>query len=153
MVDKKLCVGCHTCELACSAWHENAFRPTLSRLRIECVPQTAVVTVRTCLQTACAKCRDICPEDAVVESTARVAQEDGGLAGPILVVDEGRCTGCGLCVDACPTGVIGLHPDSNKAYKCDLCAGDPQCLRSCQNPMVRAVWVKVDKPDVRVASR
>jgi len=26
----------------------------------------------------------------------------------VIYVDEERCTGCGLCVEACPTGAIRL---------------------------------------------
>lgn len=40
-----------------------------------------------------------------------------------VVVDEGRCNGCGLCVLVCPYGAIEVDALSRKASKCDLCAG------------------------------
>src|SRR3974377_1392006 len=88
MISKKKCTACHMCELACSAYHENAYRPTLARLRAGCKPTTAetkgctrlrLARVRpecnpttaepkafTCLQTGCAKCQEACPNDAIV---------------------------------------------------------------------------------------
>ena len=35
MINNKKCTGCHMCELACSAWHEGAFRPSVARLHVE----------------------------------------------------------------------------------------------------------------------
>jgi Fe-S-cluster-containing hydrogenase component 2 len=32
---------------------------------------------------------------------------------------------------ACPFGNITLSPDNHKAIKCELCDGDPQCVRFC----------------------
>ena len=151
MVDRKRCVGCHTCELACSAWQENVFRPTVSRLRVECVPLTAEITAFTCLQMACGKCREACPEGALVEEVVRVSVGGGIVEGPVLVVDKEKCSGCGLCIDVCPTRVIKLHPETGKAVKCDLCGGEPQCFYSCQNPLVRAVSVRVDRMDEELA--
>lgn len=34
----------------------------------------------------------------------------------IIVIDEGACTGCGLCVTACHEGAIGL--ENGKAGYC-----------------------------------
>ena len=35
-----------------------------------------------------------------------------------VVADQERCKGCGLCVEACPSGVLQLHPRevNNKGY-------------------------------------
>ena len=35
------------------------------------------------------------------------------------------------CVDACPFGVVALHPRTGLALICDLCAGDPICVKRC----------------------
>jgi len=62
-----------------------------------------------------------CPEDAVSRSP-----ETGA-----VVVDEGLCTACELCTEACPTGSIFIDRRSNVATKCDLCDGQPTCVEVC----------------------
>jgi carbon-monoxide dehydrogenase iron sulfur subunit len=156
MISSKKCTGCHMCELACSAQHEGAYRPSVARLFSEVNPTTGATKGHTCLQLGCAKCQKACPVDAIVtkEITLTIAgdfaaKEKVGetVKGYVLVVDEEKCTDCGECYDVCPTGVIHSHPDREVAFKCDLCDGDPQCIAFCQNPHVLAVDLKVDKAD------
>ena len=46
---------------------------------------------------------------------------------PCPVVDESKCTGCQLCLDACPFTPrrIIWHPGKGRAIKCDLCLDTP----------------------------
>lgn len=156
MISSKKCTGCHMCELACSAWHEGAYRPSVARLYSEVNPTTGKTKGHTCLQLGCAKCQKACPTGAIVtkEITLKIpgdfaAKEKIGdeVKGYVLVVEEELCTNCGECYDVCPTDTIHPHPDREVAFKCDLCDGDPQCIAFCQNPHVLAVDVKVDKAD------
>ncbi len=161
LISSRKCTGCHMCELACSAQHEGAYRPSVARLFSEVNPTSGATKGHSCLQTACAKCQDACPEDAIVtrEITVRVKGDFAGkekiggdtVKGYVLVVDEDRCTNCGDCYEACPYGVIREHPDREVAFKCDLCGGEPQCIAFCQNPHVLAVDLKVDKKDKELA--
>ena len=148
------------CELACSAYHEGEFRPSVARLYSECNPTTAAITVHTCLQTACAKCQDVCPKDAIVSKKIMVAPRSyfdcreklgDSVEGLVLVVDEQKCNDCGNCYDACPHDMIHRHPDRKVAFKCELCDGEPQCIAFCQNPHVLAIDLKVDKADTAPA--
>jgi carbon-monoxide dehydrogenase iron sulfur subunit len=130
MVSNKKCTGCHMCELACSAWHEGAYRPSVARLSIAVNPTTTVIKGRTCLQTACGKCAEACPEDAIEQHLIEVkAAGLDPVKGYVLKVNEEKCINCGACY----------------AYKCDLCDGTPQCVAFCQNPNVLAVGLKVSK--------
>jgi Fe-S-cluster-containing hydrogenase component 2 len=145
------------CELACSANHEGAYRPSVARLFSEVNPTTGTIKGHTCLQSGCAKCQQACPVDAIVTKriTVTVKGEFPGKAkigsdtveGFVLIVDEAKCTNCGDCYDVCPTGVIHPHPEKQVAFKCDLCDGEPQCIAFCQNPHVFAVDLKIDKMD------
>ncbi len=146
MVNNKKCTGCHMCELACSAWHEGVYRPSVARLAIEVNPSMARVRGRTCLQTACAKCEEVCPTGAIKREEILVKAEGlEPVAGWVLRVHEELCDDCGLCYEVCPQEVIREHPVRKVAFKCDLCDGDPQCVAFCQNPNVLAVDVRQSK--------
>jgi Fe-S-cluster-containing hydrogenase component 2 len=159
LISNKKCTGCHMCELACSAYHEGEYWPSVARLFAVVNPTTAAIKGHTCLQTACAKCQEACPNEAIVtrQITVRPEGEFAGkekigesVGGLVLVVDEDLCTNCGDCYEACPYDVIREHPTREVAFKCDLCDGEPQCIAFCQNPHVLAVDLKVDKMDKAV---
>jgi Fe-S-cluster-containing hydrogenase component 2 len=156
MISKKKCTACHMCELACSVYHEGAYRPSVARLRSECNPTTAEIKGFTCLQTGCSKCQEVCPRDAIETRVIELKlgavfdskdRFEGVTQGHVLIVNEDKCDNCGDCYDVCPYGVIHPHPERKVAYKCDLCDGDPQCITFCQNPHVYAVDLKLDKAD------
>ena len=50
----------------------------------------------------CGYC-NICPHGAIVMNPS---EEYGGL---MPYFDNGKCTGCGKCVEACPEDVISMH--------------------------------------------
>ena len=47
------------------------------------------------------------------------------------IVDPEKCTGCKICLQACPWEMISYDPDSRKATKCHLCQGKPKCVEAC----------------------
>ena len=55
-------------------------------------------------------CVDACPEEAITR------RSDG-----IVVMDYALCTGCQLCIAACPYGAIEFDTDKGIARKCNLC--------------------------------
>lgn len=64
---------------------------------------------------------NVCPVKAISrdESLARVT------------VDYDKCIGCRSCVAVCPFGAMSFNVIDRKVFKCDLCDGDPQCVRFC----------------------
>lgn len=48
-----------------------------------------------------------------------------------VIVDKGKCISCGGCIKACPGNMPYLHPGDNKAVICNLCQGDPECVKVC----------------------
>ncbi|MBD3390847.1 MAG: 4Fe-4S dicluster domain-containing protein [Chitinivibrionales bacterium] len=46
-------------------------------------------------------------------------------------VDMAKCTGCGVCVDACPLEAISL--ENGKAVVSDSCTGCGSCVDACPN--------------------
>jgi carbon-monoxide dehydrogenase iron sulfur subunit len=68
-----------------------------------------------------APCLVACPAGALSRSGTTAA----------ILVDPGKCIGCYACLDACPFGVVTLHPETGEILICDLCGGDPACVKRC----------------------
>jgi NAD-dependent dihydropyrimidine dehydrogenase PreA subunit len=49
----------------------------------------------------------------------------------IIHIDEDKCTGCGICVDACHEGAIGLVDGKARLLRDDYCDGLGDCLPAC----------------------
>lgn len=49
----------------------------------------------------------------------------------IIKIDEGLCIGCGLCVNTCQEGAIGLVDGKAKLLRDDYCDGLGNCLPVC----------------------
>ncbi len=56
----------------------------------------------------------------------------------MVYVDEARCTGCGLCADACPTGAISVV-DGVARVEQSLCRECEACLSACPNGALLAL--------------
>jgi len=120
-VEPSRCVGCKSCELACSFQQSGEFAPSRSRITNEIFADEAQFITVTCMQCDDPWCLKACPKAATVKS------DDTG----VVTVDETRCVGCRTCVSACPFGMIKYLPTTQKADKCDLCGGTPECVTFC----------------------
>lgn len=49
----------------------------------------------------------------------------------VIKIDEDRCSGCGLCVDACQEGAIALVNGKARLVRDDYCDGLGNCLPVC----------------------
>lgn len=118
--DPEKCVGCAVCEFACSKDNEKAFNPMKSRIRVVRMHPLVNLSV-TCRLCDPAPCVLACPRDALEQS------EQTG----VILVDDDKCDGCGWCIEACDYGAVVLHPELRKVRICDLCDGDPECVKWC----------------------
>lgn len=115
--DGTKCVGCGICELVCSAVKEKCYSPSKSRIKATRLgPIMTAITCRLCEE---APCVAACPEKALAQS-----EETG-----IVEVDQQKCTRCSWCLTACKFGAINIV--EGKLLICDLCQGDPQCVKIC----------------------
>ena len=57
----------------------------------------------------------------------------------IVEIDEAKCNGCGLCVNACHEGAIAMVDGKAKLVKDDYCDGMGDCLPECPTGAIRIV--------------
>ena len=60
----------------------------------------------------------------VPKGAISVSQETGA-----IVINDDICNGYRSCIGSCPRIQMGLNSIKSQAFKCDLCNGDPQCVR------------------------
>lgn len=123
VIDADRCTGCRSCELACSASKEGEFIPERSRIHILSNTMEGWSRPILCLQCEDPMCMGVCPVEAI--SKTKTTQGDH-----LIEIDRGKCIGCHRCMVACPIGAIDFFPNL-KSIKCDLCGGDPQCVKFC----------------------
>lgn len=124
VVHQDVCSGCRACQVACVAQHEGRFGTAQARIRVVKDEPRGLDRPQVCRLCRPAPCLAACAAGAIYRD---------GRTGAIRVrVDsEPACTGCGACVPACPFGMVALHPETGRALICDLCGGDPACVKRC----------------------
>jgi sulfite dehydrogenase (quinone) subunit SoeB len=155
VIDLDVCVGCHACAVICKEWNTGGYGAPLSdqhpygedvsgtwlnRIHtFEVLPEDRAGTARivhfpkSCLHCADAPCVTVCPTGASYKRS-----EDG-----IVLVEEDKCIGCGLCAWACPYGAREMDQAAGVMKKCTLCVDRiynetldeidrvPACVRTC----------------------
>lgn len=122
--DGEICSGCRTCEAICSLFHEEVVSSKLSRIEIMTWPFEGYRSeVYTCQQCEDPECLYACPIGALHIDEVTEAR----------IIEKKDCTGCKLCIEACPKTPSRIRYDANKnvCFKCDLCGGDPLCVKYC----------------------
>ncbi|MEM7540339.1 MAG: 4Fe-4S dicluster domain-containing protein [Pseudomonadota bacterium] len=125
------CTECNVCEVACSLVHspEGEINPNLSRVRIDHAPHKPSrvsphgmgFVAEICHH--CGNpppCAEVCPTNAFYYDPETKA----------AIIDQDECIQCMECVPGCPFDVVFVAPDG-ELLKCDLCAGDPACVKAC----------------------
>jgi tetrathionate reductase subunit B len=148
VIDLTHCTGCYNCQIACKDEHcGNDWSPYAKPqpdtgqfwLKIHefvrgQVPQVKMSYVPVmCQHCDDAPCISECPVEAIYRRT------DG-----LVIIDPKKCTGCQLCVDACPYGVIYFNDSLNIAQKCTGCAHlidrgwkVPRCADNCAHENIK----------------
>jgi len=82
-----------------------------------------------CNQCSQPSCIEMCPTLAIVKSL-----DDG-----VVRIDEEKCVGCGLCTLGCSYGGVHYHREAKKSFKCDMCDGDPACIKACPQDVLKFI--------------
>jgi len=121
LVQPEKCVGCFNCALSCSFAHYGVF--SLGRANIAPVwfGRIGMSMPMFCQQCTKPLCMDVCPTGAITRN---------GETGEV-VLNSDMCIGCKQCMLVCPFGGISMDPETGNIMKCDLCGGDPECVKHC----------------------
>lgn len=122
----EICTGCQTCALACVLTHEGFINPKMGRNTVKTDVQVGYVTdVMYCQQCDDPKCLKACQTGAL-----HVDETTGA-----RVINQDTCVGCQDCLNACifapMSSRIKYNAETKKCYKCDLCGGEPACVKYC----------------------
>ncbi|HRS75307.1 MAG TPA: 4Fe-4S dicluster domain-containing protein [Anaerolineaceae bacterium] len=120
LYDSTKCIGCRSCEQACSAKWGLPYNDSIAQTeKLSEHKLTTVVTKddhymrRLCMHCQDPTCASVCPVGALQKTSA----------GPVIY-HEDRCMGCRYCMVACPyhVPVYEWSKTLPKVRKCNMCA-------------------------------
>jgi len=124
----ELCSGCRICELVCAIKHFGVNNPKKAAIRVvTAYPHPVLRMPIVCSQCRVPVCAKVCPTDALQRVDGRV------------FLNSDDCISCFKCVEACPFGAIYAHEDCDLPIKCDMCGGEPECVKSCPLNALRLI--------------
>ena len=109
-----LCIGCHSCSVACKT--ENEVPPAVFRSWVKLMDKGVYPNARSLsLPVLCNNCENaVCVKVCPVKASYK--RDDG-----IVMVDPHKCVGCKYCMAACPYQVRHLNPIRRYVQKCSFC--------------------------------
>ena len=128
-VDYDRCTGCRLCEMVCSVNKEGASDPARARIHVIKWEMEGIYVPMFCQHCEDPLCAAVCPVRAIERDEAE---------GRVRV-DKEKCVGCRSCLSACPFGAIGWDEEKRKVIRCDLCHGDPTCVKFCATKAIQFI--------------
>lgn len=126
-----ICIGCKACVISCK--NENQTSETVSWRRVSSLKKDLFLS-NSCNHCSSPECFRVCPVNAFTK------RQDG-----IVLIDSSRCTGCMVCVSACPYSAPQYDFESRKVSKCQMCFSRqdqgllPACVESCSTKALNIV--------------
>ena len=130
-VEFNLCTGCRSCEVWCAFKHHQECNPYYSRIKVVKFDQVGLGIPIFCLNCEKAICQDICQTNAI--------QRDAKTGA--LFINQDKCVYCEECIKTCPFSGLQVLPDG-MIVKCDLCGGDPECVKHCESGALKYIEVE-----------
>ncbi|MHA1727189.1 MAG: 4Fe-4S dicluster domain-containing protein [Promethearchaeota archaeon] len=125
----KKCIGCRICEQWCVFTHHDVINPAKSRIRVYRDTEKQLNFALYCHLCIDPPCISACEFDALSTDNKTGA----------IIVDIQNCTGCGQCIESCPFDAIFMFPGEDYTQVCDLCQGEPNCVKHCPEQAIQYI--------------
>ena len=137
--DVKKCLGCKSCEIACSLAHsiiQDLFK-AIKEEKLSLPRKRVFYSKGKNFPVSCRHCKDPKCVDACM-ARALIFDEKEGMVNH----DETRCVGCWMCVMVCPYSAIRPDIKTKIPVRCDKCKDkdEPACVRAC--PTGAILWLE-----------
>jgi anaerobic carbon-monoxide dehydrogenase iron sulfur subunit len=129
------CIGCRLCEQWCSLTHHHVSNPAKSCIKIIRDHHIQIDFATYCHQCNKPACIDACKFEALTKD-----DETGA-----IIINEDNCIGCRACIRECPFAAPSMHPSKKIVLICDLCGGDPECVKHCPEEAIQ--YTDVERAD------
>ena len=138
--DRSRCVGCRACTVACKMENNTPtdvnYRWVFDREAGAYPEPTLEFVSMACYHCESPACMASCPVGAITKDA-----ETG-----LVLIDQGKCTGCRYCMATCPYGSPQYNAMTGKVEKCTGCAQrieqglEPACVNTCVGGALQ--WVE-----------
>ena len=121
--DQSKCDGCKLCQGICALRKTGEVRLPEARVRIQTEPILRAAYCQHCAEPTCVTA---CMRGIISKG------EDGR-----VVRKTEDCFRCAACAVMCPVGAVVLDRQENAFVTCDLCGGDPLCVKVCPRGAIK----------------
>ncbi len=115
------CDSCNDCISACARAKSGSDDAVHSRIQIMPGTSDGSFELALCRQCGEPKCVMNCPSGALTKD------HDSG----VIPWDQEKCIDCLLCTVGCAYAGITYNAEIGHVIKCDMCDGDPACVKAC----------------------
>ena len=131
------CTGCHSCEVACSAFHAlpkySIVNPKRSRIRVFWDEENDLFVPILAGQYTDAECN----------------------GRQVMLINGKKYGECSFCRASCPSRDLFKEPDADIPLKCDMCGEPmppegPMCVQACLDEALIYVEIEVEEEVVRL---
>lgn len=123
-LDRAKCSGCGACEVLCSLHKRGRAQSAEARIRLKGAG-TQGQYAAVCQHCAEPACMAACLKTIIRQENGRVVR------------DFPSCFACSACAVSCPMDAVVYDSREDAYMTCDLCGGDPLCVKVCPTGALR----------------
>ncbi|MGI5920135.1 MAG: 4Fe-4S dicluster domain-containing protein [Syntrophomonadaceae bacterium] len=121
IINSELCTGCGACEMACAINKTGQCAPGMARINVWREETRGMFVPLTCMQCVNPPCVEACLMNIIYKH----------VASGITLRHLDQCIGCRTCQIVCPFEGCRYDYQNDVVVNCDLCGGQPECVKYC----------------------